>query len=257
MSAHALYQRALANPTTTTPAASSTSSNNGSNNIGSGMQGKNPPIIIAFLAVGVFLALMIAVYGWRRVVMGRQVGAYQGAGNGSVYVGMYGIGRGARMRGMGTEREIGERPVVWDLWTAGREGEKGSGKEKVGWVDIMVSADHEYYRHVLLILWQPISTSIARHTTTTPPSCRLLSPTTARHSILSHLAARNTNNNIPRPEITVPVAPPPDTTSTLQIAVAIAMPSRRVDGDGEGEGESDMVEYSLGMVRIPWEASLS
>lgn len=79
----------------------------------------SPPLILAFLAIGIFSAAMIAVFGWRRVQFGRELG-YEGAGrDGRRFAGVGNsdltdsAGRG------GSDSRLGEKPVLWEAW-AGR-----------------------------------------------------------------------------------------------------------------------------------------
>lgn len=150
MSHGPLVFRALGNPTSTTTASSSTST--GSSGVspaadpyGNLLQGR-PPIIIGFLAVGGFLGVMIMLYGYRRVVQGRRLGLYQNPGGprgrGGGVVTFRGLQQDGGERRRHAGRDIGERPLFWDLWT-----ERGLDKEEkenlieqgVYWRDLLVS----------------------------------------------------------------------------------------------------------------------
>ncbi|KAK0203565.1 hypothetical protein DFS33DRAFT_811934 [Desarmillaria ectypa] len=91
---------------TSAPSPSSTDSNaappsNDSNNNNFFSPGSSPPLILAFLAIGLFAAAMIAVFGWRRIQFGSAAGPRAGVD--------------------GRLRHLGERPKLWDLWTGKRE----------------------------------------------------------------------------------------------------------------------------------------
>jgi hypothetical protein len=101
-----LFRREQGSPSTTSTVhvvatASSTPSSN-DNNQGLSVTG-SPPLIVAFLAVGLFLAAMLTIFGWRRVAFGRGFATHP-------------IGRGGFHAEMKTE-SFGRRPELWDLWT--------------------------------------------------------------------------------------------------------------------------------------------
>ncbi|KAK0449730.1 uncharacterized protein EV420DRAFT_1646723 [Desarmillaria tabescens] len=81
------------------PSSSSTDSNNNSNP-SFFSPGSSPPLILAFLAIGLFAAAMIAVFGWRRIQFGTAVGSRADVDE--------------RLR------HLGKRPKLWDLWTGKR-----------------------------------------------------------------------------------------------------------------------------------------
>lgn len=112
---------------TIAPPAASTTSSSTTNTGGSGIFTANssPPLIVAFLAIGLFMAATIAVFGWRRMYMNRglTIAGYAGGPRG-------GVG-GVRRRG----EEFGEKPELWDLWTR----EPTRDKESMKWESIMVS----------------------------------------------------------------------------------------------------------------------
>ncbi|THV04727.1 hypothetical protein K435DRAFT_159921 [Dendrothele bispora CBS 962.96] len=75
--------------------------------------GSSPPLILAFLAIGLFSAAMVAVFGWRRVHTGRALARYgmmdplgRHMGDGA------GTGNGRKK-----VVDYGEPPKLWDLWT--------------------------------------------------------------------------------------------------------------------------------------------
>lgn len=83
--------------------------------------GASPPLILAFLAIGLFTISMVAVFGWRRVRLGRGAALHPFRNDETEF--------GEWRRG------FGEKPKLWDLWTDGRAvGNEGD----VGWDAIMV-----------------------------------------------------------------------------------------------------------------------
>ena len=111
---------AVSTGTITNAAPTPTASNNGGNNQGSGVTG-SPPLIVAFLAVGVFLAAMLTIFGWRRVVFARGIV-------------MRPLGRDGFNTPRNTEH-LGERPELWEFWTQPIIGSH----EQLKWEQIIVS----------------------------------------------------------------------------------------------------------------------
>lgn len=101
--------------TSTSAAAASTTT---SANSGIFTANSSPPLIVAFLAIGLFMAATIAVFGWRRMYLSRGMAI---AHHGRVTPG----GRGDR---------FGEKPKLWDLWTR----DPVSSNEEMKWNGIMV-----------------------------------------------------------------------------------------------------------------------
>ncbi|TFK73343.1 hypothetical protein BDN72DRAFT_854794 [Pluteus cervinus] len=84
----------------------------------------SPPLILAFLAIGLFSVAMIAMFGWRRIQYGRGWAAHlrdddelTGFGPSGTR-GTRGLGRG----GLYGEPWFGEKPKLWDLWAEKRTG---------------------------------------------------------------------------------------------------------------------------------------
>lgn len=109
-------------PTTTSGAhATSTSTSNagdGNNGQGLGVTG-SPPLIVAFLAVGLFMAAMITIFGWRRMVFGRG----------------FVIQPIERDRFFAMSEYFGEKPELWDLWSRSPVGST----DQLEWKQVMVS----------------------------------------------------------------------------------------------------------------------
>jgi hypothetical protein len=120
---------AVSTSTTINAPSPPTASNNGGNNQGSGVTG-SPPLIVAFLAVGVFLAAMLTIFGWRRVVFARGLA-------------MQPLGRDGFNTPRNTEH-LGERPELWDFWTQPITGSR----EQLKWERIMVSLVQSFIHRV-------------------------------------------------------------------------------------------------------------
>jgi hypothetical protein len=96
----------------------STPSNGNSNNENVSPVG-SPPLILAFLAIGIFSAAMVAVFGWRRVQFARD-GHLWGYANmlraeerRRDFASAAGNGGGPG----GTGPKFGKKPVMWEAWT--------------------------------------------------------------------------------------------------------------------------------------------
>ncbi|KAG2059691.1 hypothetical protein BDR06DRAFT_670851 [Suillus hirtellus] len=92
--------------TSTSPQHSSTNNSNNNNQMMSNIFGANesPSLVVAFLAIGLFMVVMAALFGWRRMRRGTLV--VQPA-------------RPVRVRGRPRKKPItiGEKPTLWDMWT--------------------------------------------------------------------------------------------------------------------------------------------
>jgi hypothetical protein len=72
----------------------------------------SPPLILACLAIGIFSAALISVFGWRRMQIAR--GITPPAIDGTGVFGRHGFDAWSNMR----ERPgIGDKPVMWEVWT--------------------------------------------------------------------------------------------------------------------------------------------
>ncbi|KAG1786815.1 uncharacterized protein HD556DRAFT_1006992 [Suillus plorans] len=98
--------------TSTSPQHSSTNNSNNNNQIMSDIFGANesPSLVVAFLAIGLFMVVMAALFGWKRMRRGRFV--VQPA-------------RPVRVRVRPGRKPIaiGEKPTLWDMWTRRRDSE--------------------------------------------------------------------------------------------------------------------------------------
>lgn len=192
--------------------------------------GGSPPLIVAFLAIGLLMAAMIAVFGWRRMTYGRGIGVH--------------LGRGGGVGPLKSLEEFGEKPILWDLWT---QRPVGHHDDELKWDGIM-----------------PLSASIKKQLEDEETHDGTHSRIPAQHdNIRQHFrnptrvrktAAGNSKTEAP----------------TLQVAIAIAMPSSRKrehEWTHEGTSSTDdtsnhihkpcddddnMLGYSLGLMDIPW-----
>jgi hypothetical protein len=112
-------------------------SSNGSSSEENGSPAGSPPLILAFLAIGIFSAAMIAVFGWRRVHFGRDANPW-------AYRTTFGIDMRRGMRDSDSissingvrEKNLGERPVMWEAWT--ERSNKVEGADYGCWKNTMV-----------------------------------------------------------------------------------------------------------------------
>ncbi|PFH49586.1 hypothetical protein AMATHDRAFT_4797 [Amanita thiersii Skay4041] len=126
--------------------------------------GSSPPLIVAFLAIGLFTASMITVFGWRKVQFGVR-GSSRGGGDGPAggrHMGSSGGGGGGAGGGghpfgepMNRRRHhhhqqqqqnrpwdtwnVGERPKLWDVWVDSDKGTNVNQETSCNlcWDDIM------------------------------------------------------------------------------------------------------------------------
>ncbi|KAF9460034.1 hypothetical protein BDZ94DRAFT_1311893 [Collybia nuda] len=198
-----------ANVTGTSSSPSGTPTTQGTSTLFS--PGASPPLILAFLAIGLFTISMAAVFGWRRIQLGR-----------GVLPPLYGgdeIEFGERAR-----RGHGEKPKLWDLWTDMRV----PGRERdISWDTIMPVA--------VMDIPDPPMTHVPR-----PSSAHNGS---ARYRLWSLRPVRV--------ESDVKAEPVPPSYTRLQVAVAIAMPSphsHEYHMDNEHQPvEKAQVDYMIGL----------
>ncbi|EPQ52343.1 hypothetical protein GLOTRDRAFT_122919 [Gloeophyllum trabeum ATCC 11539] len=104
-------------PTITSPGSGSTSTNN---DFFGGPA--SPPVILAILAIGMFGIAAMAVVGWRRTHVGRNLVLSP--------FGLELLGLEAAEFQMKEQKVVGEKPELWDMWLAGAPSEsygKGHG----------------------------------------------------------------------------------------------------------------------------------
>ncbi|KAH9478619.1 hypothetical protein JR316_0009076 [Psilocybe cubensis] len=216
----------------------------------------SPPLILAFLAIGLFSAAMIVVFGWRRVQFGRA----------------WTLGGIPPTEEIRLPRVLPKKPVLWDLWCKGR----------AGWTEVAGSRKPE---HNIKLQWE----NMAPFTVSTVP---LHDP--AENSITTYTPPIRDVSLRPRPPFlpfrlrwpnhrSMPPPPPsppqrhrdsmksiessPSTTSrsTLQVGVIIIMPSAqnptyvRTDSDikrherNRHRESEEVVDYSIGIYECPWD----
>jgi len=219
--------------TSTSAAASPTSSGNGNG----GSQGLSitgsPPLIVAFLAVGLFMTAMLTIFGWRRVVFGR----------GFVLQPIVGDRFHAPRTG---EYSYREKPELWDLWTEPPVG----GKEQLKWERIM-----PFSASIKKLGGESFDNAQASDIHTHPRIPSQLQ--TIRQHIRRHMKPKLADEQKVNAVSTQ--------NRTLQVAVAIAMPSphkREREPTNEGLAsadtythephDADLLEYSLGLMEMPW-----
>ncbi|KAK0494718.1 hypothetical protein EDD18DRAFT_353249 [Armillaria luteobubalina] len=199
------------------PSSQSTDSGNGNNNAGFFSPGSSPPLILAFLAIGLFAAAMIAVFGWRRIQFGSTAGPRAGVDE--------------RLR------HLGERPKLWDLWTG-----KGQSTSDT-WEGIMpISANVHYVSDT-----KPVH---SKSNVSFLP-LQLLRSRRDGDSFSLHADDDDDESISADVQVAVAVAMP----SPPSIKRSSMTPSTSSGKEPEDiEDENALVEYSLGLfaARIPW-----
>lgn len=238
-----IFQREQGDPTSTSTttgtsatATSTGASGNGDNSDQNLSVTGSPPLIVAFLAVGLFLAAMLTIFGWRRMVFGR----------GFI---MQPVGRMGRA-GWEFERQpeyFGEEPKLWDLWSHPSADSKGP----LNWEQMMpISANIKRSEEIPSNEAGSRATDIHAHYGI-PSQLRSIGRHIHRHA----KPAGDRNADVRSTE-----------SQTLQVAVAIAMPSIHThEHNSKNEGPSnspdiqshepndaDPLQYSLGLVEMPW-----
>jgi len=227
-----LFQRNLGSQASSTISHTGTSvgvaaSTSTDNDSGALTPGGSPPLIVAFLAIGLFMAAMVAVFGWRRMTYGRGMIAHQPRGGGA-----------GPLRSL---EYLGEKPELWDFWTRRPVGNNN----ELNWEGVIpLSA----------CIKEPLEGTSEANTTHSRIPLQLdhirqhfCHPTRVRK-----VAGNNKIETVGSP--------------TLQVAMAIAMPSSRKrerershddpdDKGGHSQATCDddrRLEYSLGLMDIPW-----
>ncbi|KAG6377466.1 hypothetical protein JVT61DRAFT_15272 [Boletus reticuloceps] len=231
-------------PTTTFASASSTPTNSGDGDapIPNLFSAKgSPPLIVACLAIGVFVILMFCVFSWRRMSESRR----------------------ARDQPtttiQGPKSAVpGQRPILWDAWTAPQVWEK-SRVESRAWENVTPVAA------VLTYLLPPAGPHVARR-----------SPIRSA-DLGGQVLLRRLGSVVKRIVVPDPPPPPAPTTdsyekggvvshvsdeiewreaSSLQVTVLIVMPKERPCGRETTEVDMDPVlglgEFCIGTTDVPW-----
>ncbi|KAF9567176.1 hypothetical protein CPC08DRAFT_703426 [Agrocybe pediades] len=203
----------------------------------------SPPLILAFLAIGLFSAAMIVVFGWRRVQLSRgwALGGFPVDGGGTTTT--------------RNEFILAQKPKLWDVWNAEdidwSETSGSGGTSRHGWRNIM-----------------PLSATIIPNGLEKPePSKRVTSfrrgqPNHRR--LLGVLPRRprrhredmsaGNDRNLPSP------GGSSTTAASLQVALSILMPSSshplyiREEKDNHESRSTEISEYefSVGVYSCPW-----
>ncbi|KAJ3781198.1 hypothetical protein GGU10DRAFT_118810 [Lentinula aff. detonsa] len=256
--------------TSTASSSSSTDSSNDNPDTGSFFTPtSSPPLILAFLAIGLLVTAVIAALGWRRAYFAR-----------------FRSDVGRQMRRGETQKDpmdIGSRPMLWDLWTTlgtravGIKAMEtpGMSSEPPRGVSRPVSADQEGVNWETVM---PISvTALIRECDGKERSEAAQESPLERTSFLFHVFFQSrellgscinylryhhrqqdhedaTESSPESEKRFVNPRDGLDRCENLQIAVAIAMPMSK-DGKLAGKGDEsqpDMFEYSMGICRVSW-----
>ncbi|KAJ3822696.1 hypothetical protein EV361DRAFT_312865 [Lentinula raphanica] len=266
-------------PTSSSNASSSSSTSSastGNNNPDTGSfftPTSSPPLILAFLAIGLLVTAIIAALGWRRAYFARF--------------------RAEAERQMRREEsskgalDVGKKPKLWDLWTipgteVKEEGVAGTSAETnvaLGKRELLKrDVDHDVsWETVMPISVTPLIREIVNER---PEGEELQSDNSpfAFHlffqsrqllgSFINHLRYRHRpRDHEDAAELGLPSATDTEKQiieetdaeddltqyESLQVTVAIAMPIPRGDLKGEAvEQQQEVYEYSMGICRVPW-----
>ncbi|KZT01044.1 uncharacterized protein LAESUDRAFT_731630 [Laetiporus sulphureus 93-53] len=201
-------------PTTTTSSSSSSSSGIFSTN-------GTPALILAFLAVGLFVGGMLAMFGLRRRMAGRGLrrwfaGGPSAGGLEPDAMDLPQIGGGRRGK---KRKSLGKKPELWDVYVQTKGVEKGL------WREIM-----------------PISSKQSPHVAHTFHEILASDSAIARAESprrFTHFLRLPQHNVAP---IAVPAHVPE---GPLQVAVVITMPTPPY-------ADSDTLDFTLGLASMPW-----
>ncbi|KIJ61577.1 hypothetical protein HYDPIDRAFT_31183 [Hydnomerulius pinastri MD-312] len=236
------YSSNLLTPTSTLQSSpSSTPTDDGSDPNGMDIFTSNgsPPLIVAFLAIGLFTVAMVAVFGWRRMSQSR----------------------GLVIRPVGPDRNskkflvLGEKPLLRDVWTRTASGTEA---DETRWENLMPFA--------AVLTYPPVAPAVSappmKHTAFSNHS-----PSRAMKELLSF--ARRFYSPVRPP----PPPPPADEEmvtqssdeemwrqgSSMQISVTIAMPAPRAAHSetserdlGIGGDKAELGEFCIGTMEVPW-----
>ncbi|KAF8962572.1 hypothetical protein BDZ97DRAFT_1920386 [Flammula alnicola] len=217
----------------------------------------SPPLILAFLAIGLFSAAMIIVFGWRRIQLGR-----------AFTVGGIPINHAAS-----TNRTniLPNKPKLWEPWYADEvtwsqvsgNTEKGAGYYDGEWANMLPLAAKAVSTDIGVVP----EDSKPSNTPSTSLHRNLLDP---QRQILRSLWPRSWRHHPSKPheahELQSTDKSPP-TSKTLQVGVAIIMPSphfpiyvkERTDTNTEYHEEEksrkrkEITEFSIGLYDCTWE----
>ncbi|KAH0826592.1 hypothetical protein J3R83DRAFT_4950 [Lanmaoa asiatica] len=208
----------------------------------------SPPLIVAFLAIGLFVVAMIGVFGWRRLMRSR------GLVNQPIIP-------NRRRKSI----SLGKKPMLWDMWADTNVPEK-SPTEVTRWENITPMA---------------VISSFSIPSVQPPPVEPLSPPIRSRDSgggmfyrMLQSLLFAVKRFYFPGP----PPPPPPSQpvekevvsstshaldeiewgdASSLQVSVIITLPTQRRCGSGTSGEDTDpegmeLGEFCIGMMDVPW-----
>ncbi|RDB28001.1 hypothetical protein Hypma_002195 [Hypsizygus marmoreus] len=193
--------------------------------------GASPPLILAFLAIGLFAVSMIAIFAWRRIQYARGVGVQEPWA----------------FEGDRWSVDLSDTPKLWDMWTdrTMRQTQRHNADNDASWenitpVAVMAISEKDY-----------VAASDAEavpRITSFPMQYRRWTPRPRPTALRPTEKADDTQ-------------PLPDSNDArrLQVAVAIAMPSQtrrspprnRESGAGSDDGD-DRLEYCLGLYHCAW-----
>ncbi|KAH7923088.1 hypothetical protein BV22DRAFT_1106280 [Leucogyrophana mollusca] len=220
----------------TNPTSSPSSNVNDPNGVDIFTSNGSPPLIVAFLAIGLFMVAMAAVFGWRRVNGNRGLLVHQ-----------------VRAARPGKKPVVlGEKPVLWDMWTRRAA---STAIEDVRWENVMP------FSAVLHCPVEPPIPSPPIKPLDPPPlpppaPNRLAQTVTALQHYFRPLPPLSTTS---RPDNSLSPASPREGITLsegawVQVCVTIAMPSQvdRQPSSSCNFAEEELLEYCIGTVDVPW-----
>ncbi|KAF8893219.1 hypothetical protein CPB84DRAFT_1783459 [Gymnopilus junonius] len=240
----ALQTSHSAEPSSTSPASTETTTSNSGSTSSPFSAAGSPPLILAFLAVGLFSAAMIIVFGWRRIQFARAL-----IPGGLPFV---------EDENSSTRMPL-VRPKLWDLWNGG----------EVTWTQV---AGNKKGGHDARLQWTNIM----------PLSANAVPSTAVPESIASMRSSSDPPRPSPRRDLLDRQPPalrlwrrlrqgghykqsvsPSTPQPRLQVEVAILMPSPRypvyVSGkdneycEEKRKEREDITEYSIGVYECTWD----
>ncbi|KAG6915019.1 hypothetical protein DXG01_013901 [Tephrocybe rancida] len=229
--------------------------------------GASPPLILAFLAIGLFALSMVGVFGWRRIQVARL----------ELRGGTHEWNPDERLTG--TVNGLGPRPLLWDLWTSDEKGQYNGEKEgRALPKNFYRMEEHETWDSIMPVAVTvtppyPSGDDEVASPAPTPDAMRFYrwsrysDPTAATTATANHTSITTGTDTKEKGTARTSGDSSSNDKRRLQVAVVIAMPSQRIPHDATGErtrteteigGETiidDTFEYTLGVYDCTWRSN--